>query len=698
MRNVLFKNRLADEKSPYLLQHAFNPVDWYPWGEEAFNRAAELDKPVFLSIGYSSCHWCHVMAEESFEDLSVAELINDVFVAVKVDREERPDIDNLYMTVCQLMTRQGGWPLTIIMTPDKKPFFAATYIPKRNRYGRIGLLELIPLIKELWQNKREELMKNAEKAIEILKYEEHHESLPKEKVQINTDIITDAVMELNMIYDDIYGGFGTAPKFPIPHQGIFLLNYYNKSGDKKALEMVEKTLIQMRAGGIYDHLGSGFHRYSTDRSWSLPHFEKMLYDQALLLYLFTTAYQITKKDLYKSTIVELVRYLKRELSSDKGAFYSAEDADSEGEEGKFYLWEIEEIKNILKDDADIIIDLYNVNLKGNYYDERTGEKTGKNILYLNQNNLPEKLEKEKELYFLRNSLYQAREKRIHPGKDDKILTDWNGLHIAALAKLSFVLGEIDYLEKAERTAGFILKYLKRDEFLLHRYCKGEAAIEGLLDDYAFFIWGLIELYQASFKLEYLEEALALNDILLKYFWDEEKGGFFYTSSKDKESIMRRKEIYDGALPSGNSIMLWNLIRLSHLTGDHKLEEKADILVQAFYNKVKKAPSAYTQFLTGLQGILYPYYDLIIIGNKDDEIVIEILDFIRNNYISNLSILLIPPDINSKDYMKTACLIKHVNNYKMIENKVTIYLCENSSCNLPITEAPVLFSILKKKVH
>ncbi|NLM96509.1 MAG: thioredoxin domain-containing protein, partial [Halanaerobiaceae bacterium] len=338
-----------------------NPVDWYPWGEEAFNWAAELDKPVFLSIGYSSCHWCHVMAEESFEDLSVAELINDVFVAVKVDREERPDIDNLYMTVCQLMTRQGGWPLTIIMTPDKKPFFAATYIPKRNRYGRIGLLELIPLIKELWQNKREELMKNAEKAIEILKYEEHHESLPKEKVQINTDIITDAVMELNMIYDDIYGGFGTAPKFPIPHQGIFLLNYYNKSGDKKALEMVEKTLIQMRAGGIYDHLGSGFHRYSTDRSWSLPHFEKMLYDQALLLYLFTTAYQITKKDLYKSTIVELVRYLKRELSSDKGAFYSAEDADSEGEEGKFYLWEIEEIKNILKDDADIIIDLYNVN-------------------------------------------------------------------------------------------------------------------------------------------------------------------------------------------------------------------------------------------------------------------------------------------------------------------------------------------------
>lgn len=695
---VFNKNRLINEKSPYLLQHAYNPVDWYPWGEEAFSSAATQDKPVFLSIGYSTCHWCHVMAEESFEDLFIAELINDAFIPVKVDREERPDIDNIYMAVCQMMTGLGGWPLTIIMTPEKKPFFSATYIPKRNRYGKIGLSELIPEIKKLWQNNREELIDNADKVIELLNEEESIESFLSDSIPVNKKIIADAVMELKTNFDDIYGGYGNAPKFPIPHQEIFLLNYYTQTRDEEALEMVEKSLLHMRAGGIYDHIGSGFHRYSTDRSWLVPHFEKMLYDQALLLYLYTAAYQITKKDIYKSTIIELVEYLKTKLSSVEGGFYSAEDADSEGEEGKYYLWDLEEIKDILRENADEVIDLYNINSKGNFYDERTEKRTGKNILHLKQNqNLMEDLKKENELYFIRNALYQAREKRIQPGKDDKILTDWNGLLIAALARASFVLGENEYLKMAEKGANFIINHLKRDEFLLHRYCKGETAVEGLLDDYAFFIWGLIELYQASFKIEYIYQALGLNDYLLKKFWDEKKGGFFYTSCDDKELILRRKEIYDGALPSGNSIMLWNLIRLSHLTGNHNLEEKAELLVNAFYQKAKRNPSAYTQFLVGLQAVLYQYYDLIIIGNNDDKELIKILDFLKNNYINNLSLLLIPPDERSNNYREFAKRVNYINNYKQVEDKVTIYFCEDYTCKLPVTDADELLRILKRNI-
>ena len=531
-----YVNRLAKESSPYLLQHKNNPVDWYPWGDEAFQKALELNRPIFLSIGYSTCHWCHVMEEESFEDEQVAQLLNDNFISIKVDREERPEIDHLYMTVCQVMTGKGGWPLTIIMTPDKYPFFAGTYFPKKGRMGRPGMIELLPAISDAWVNKKDELIQSAN---QIKKYliDSNNKELGD---QLNQKILTNTNSQFINRYDKTHGGFGTKPKFPSPHNLIYLLRYHNMSGDKTSLLMVEKTLQEMRLGGIFDHVGFGFHRYSTDTEWILPHFEKMLYDQAMLTLAYTEAYQITNNQLYKDTAEEILYYVQRNMTDKRGGFYSAEDADSEGEEGLFYLWTIDEIKNILSNvESELLINTYGLNKEGNYDDEATGNRTEKNILYLKEpiNNI----ELKNRLNQIIKKLYQARKKRIHPLKDDKILTDWNGLMIAAYAKAGDVFNSDDYIQQAEKSAQFILKNLTDNNGrLLKRYRNGNAGVDAHLDDYAFFIWGLLELYEATFNVTYLAEAIQLSNIMVDEFWDVTNGGFFLGGENSEKLIVRAK--------------------------------------------------------------------------------------------------------------------------------------------------------------
>ncbi|TKJ45155.1 thioredoxin domain-containing protein, partial [Candidatus Aerophobetes bacterium Ae_b3b] len=514
-------NRLIFEKSPYLLQHADNPVDWYPWGPEAFEKARKENKPVFLSIGYSTCHWCHVMARESFEDSEVARLMNEVFVSIKVDREERPDIDNVYMMVCQMITGSGGWPLTIIMTPDQKPFFAATYIPKERRFGRMGMLELIPRIKELWTTRRDEVLSSANEITAAL--QQVSQDAPGEELDETT--LDLAYEQLAKRFDEQHGGFGGAPKFPTPHNFLFLLRYWKRTNTERALQMVEKTLQAMRRGGIYDHIGFGFHRYSTDSHWFVPHFEKMLYDQATLAIVYTEAYQATGKEEYAQTAREIFTYVLRDMTAPEGGFYAAEDAESEGEEGKFYLWTEEEIRQVLgSEEAALIVKIFNIEEGGNFIEQVTGRRTARNVLHLTKSvkELASELKMsdydlQKRLQAMRQKLFTYREKRIHPHRDDKILTDWNGLMIAAFAKGARVFDEPRYAEAARGAVDFILKNMcTSDGELLHRYRDEQAALPAQVDDYAFLIWGMLELYETIFEVRYLQIALDLNRDLIEH--------------------------------------------------------------------------------------------------------------------------------------------------------------------------------------
>ena len=520
-------NRLISEKSPYLLQHAHNPVDWCPWGDEAFEAAARQDKPVFLSVGYSTCHWCHVMAHESFEDPAVAALLNQAFVCIKVDREERPDIDQMYMSVAQAMTGRGGWPLTIIMTPEKKPFFAATYIPKTGRYGQAGMMEIIPRIQDLWEKNRDDLSGSADK---ILDYLRQTQNLPSaHSIDLDAAFLERGYEGLSSIYDPQNAGFGTAPKFPTPHNLLFLLRHWHRTGEANALQMVEATLQAMRMGGIYDHVGFGFHRYSTDAQWFVPHFEKMLYDQALMAIAYTEGYQATGKEEYARTAREILDYVLRDMTSPQGGFFSAEDADSEGEEGKFYVWTAEELKETLnREEFKLFIRLFDVHESGNFEKgrnilrQRSALVDAASVLKISEQDLYDQLEK------IRAKLFLAREKRAHPFKDDKILTDWNGLMIAALAKAAQALHEVKYAKKAIKAADFMLEEMQTtDGRLLHRY-RGEAGIFANLDDYAFLIWGLIDLYETVFEVKYLKAAIQLNQVMMRHFWDKDRGGFFFS--------------------------------------------------------------------------------------------------------------------------------------------------------------------------
>lgn len=685
-------NRLVNEKSPYLLQHAHNPVDWFPWSEEAFEKAKRENKPIFLSIGYSTCHWCHVMEHESFEDIETAELMNKVFVSIKVDREERPDIDNIYMTVCQMMTGSGGWPLSIVMTPDKKPFFSGTYFPKESRYGRVGFKELINNINEAWINKRSEIESSAD---ELTNYLQKINSSSGTAIKLNPDILNAAYNNFETRFDPVNGGFGSSPKFPSPHNLMFLLRYWKRSGDNKALEIVTKTLTEMRKGGIFDHVGFGFHRYSTDRNWLVPHFEKMLYDQALLIMAFTETYQATQNFDFKKTAEEIIQYVLRDMTSPEGGFYSAEDADSEGVEGKFYLWTEDDLSKILgQSDAGLVFKVFNTNPHGNFHDEANGKSSEKNILHLSEsldetainlnldkNNLVQRIES------IRLKLFFEREKRAHPYKDDKILTDWNGLMIAALAKAGSIFGSINYITAAKESYSFIEKYLvNKDGKLLHRYRDSDSSITGNLDDYAFIIWGLIELYEATFKASYLIKAVKLNDTTLKHFWDELNGGFFFTPDFGEKLLVRTKEIYDGAIPSGNSVMLYNLIRIARMTSASIYENYANNLLDYFSEYVRKAPSGSSLFLSAFEFMIGPSFEIIVAGDRKDPETQNILNSIKQKFIPSKVMIV-------KDAANSEFLLPYLKPYRQINSKPTIYVCKNFQCEQPTTDINDALSML-----
>jgi len=689
-------NRLAKEKSPYLLQHAGNPVDWYPWSDEAFTRAAREDKPVFLSIGYSTCHWCHVMERESFEDAQVAELLNDTFVCIKVDREERPDIDNIYMTVCSMMTGSGGWPLTIIMTPDRKPFFAGTYFAKHTQYGRLGMLDMIPRLQDIWRNRRDEVLESTDKILAVL--QQQNMSTPGS--DLDRETLHRAFAELSGRYDKDHAGFSKAPKFPTPHTITFLLRYWKMTGTDHALAMAEQTLTAMRLGGIFDQVGFGFHRYATDAKWLLPHFEKMLYDQALLAIAYLEAHQVTGDPLFSQTVHEIFTYVLRDMTAPEGGFYSAEDADSEGVEGKFYVWSLKELQEALAPgEAEFIQDLYNLKPEGNFHDEATGARTGANIFHLTKPLPGSNADSRKKsgadtsakLENIRSKLFALRKERIHPHKDDKILTDWNGLMLGALAMGARILTNETYLEAAEKAAHFILSCMRSNDRLMHRYRDNEAAIDGMLCDYAYVVWGLLELYAANFDTAILGEAIQLNRRMLDLFWDEKGGGFFLTPEGGESLLVRPKEIYDGALPSGNSIAFCNLLRLERLTGDPDLSAKAKLLVQAFSENVQEVPSGYTQFLTGLHFALTPATEVVIVGDPGARETREMLAGLQKSFAPHIITLV---KDSGPDAEKLAALAPFTAAHTAIGGKTTAYVCRNFTCKSPTTDVKEFMALLQ----
>jgi len=694
MSNAMWKpNRLAKEKSPYLLQHAQNPVDWYPWSEEAFEKAEREDKPIFISIGYSTCHWCHVMEKESFEDEEVAKLLNEKFVSIKVDREERPDIDSIYMKACVVITGSGGWPLTIIATPQKHPFFAGTYLPKKSRGGMIGLVDLLRNVGDLWERDRSKLVSTAERVTEYLT---SYVKTKQQEEELTEIVLNEGFIRLLDSFDKINAGFGTSPKFPFPHNLLFLLRYWKRKDKRQALEMVEKTLQKMRLGGIFDQVGYGFHRYSTDSKWLVPHFEKMLYDQALTSIAYIEAYQATGKKEYRKTAEEILEYIIRDMTSPKGGFFSAEDADSEGQEGKFYLWTGAEIKKALGEKASFAVKVFNISREGNYYGEAYQSKTGKNILHLKKplqelslelgirfEELADVLKK------VAKKLFEFRKKRIHPLKDDKILTDWNGLMIAAFAKGAQAFNSMKYSEIAMKAVDFIFEKLKKPNGkLIHRYRDGEATIDGNLDDYAFQVWGLIELYETIFKTEYLEEALRLQEKMIEHFWDEDNGGFFFTSDNSEELLVRNKDFRDRAVPSGNSVALLNLIRLARLTGDTHYEEKAAALAKAFSSHDEGILSQNTMFLTALDFFIGPAYEIVVVGDPHSKETKNMLQAIRTRFIPNKVVLFKRESDTSLEN-----LAGFAKDMKAVNNKVTVHICKNFVCSKPLTNIKEVLKIL-----
>jgi uncharacterized protein YyaL (SSP411 family) len=694
---TVHRNRLAHEKSPYLLQHASNPVDWYPWGEAAFERARAEDKPIFLSIGYATCHWCHVMEHESFEDPIVASLMNDAFVNIKVDREERPDIDQVYMTVCQMLTGGGGWPLTILMTPDKKPFFAATYLPRESRHGRIGMLDLVPRVQQLWQSERDKILDSSQQILGRL------ESVTGrlEKDSVDPSILDTTYRQLGSRYDARDGGFGDRPKFPSPHNLVYLLNYWHRTGEGQALEMVERTLEAMRLGGIYDHVGFGFHRYSTDAEWLVPHFEKMLYDQAMLTLAYTEAFLATGKAEYERTVREVLGYVQRDMTSPEGGFYSAEDADSEGEEGLFYVWTVDEVKEVFdEDDADFAVDVFNLDPQGNFLEEATQRRTGANILHLRETHAAsavrldlEPANFERRLETVRQRLFEAREKRIHPLKDDKILADWNGLMAAAMARAGRVLGEPSYVAAATAAVDFVLDEMRSENArLMHRYRDRSVSVPAFLDDYVFMAWACLELYDATLDPLHLDRALALQHEAIGRFWDDSNGGFFFTAADHEKLLVRQKEVYDGAMPSGNSVAMANLVRLGRLTANVQFSDRAEAVARAFASQANRMPSAHTHLLAALQMASAPSIEVVIAGEPSAGDTDRLLDVVRSRYLPNAVVLLVPDGEAGK---KIRELAPFTENYTTIESRAAAYVCRNYECKLPTSDPDKLADLLRE---
>jgi uncharacterized protein YyaL (SSP411 family) len=693
------KNRLADSKSPYLLQHAGNPVDWYPWGPEAFARAKEEDKPIFLSIGYATCHWCHVMEHESFEHPLVAELMNEAFINIKVDREERPDIDQVYMTVCQMLTGGGGWPLTIIMSPDKEPFYAATYIPRQSNYGRIGMLDLVPRVAKLWRTDRDSIRGTTKQILSALEKSEDRSG----SGALDSSVIDRAFGEFGGRFDAARGGFGSAPKFPSPHNLVFLTRYWRRTGNERALSMVSKTLEEMRLGGVYDQVGFGFHRYSTDAEWLVPHFEKMLYDQAMLVFAYTEAWLANPNPVFERTVREVATYVLRDMTSPEGAFYSAEDADSEGEEGLFYLWKLAEVEEVLgEDDAAFAASVWNLEKDGNYEDEATGVRTGRNIPHLSRSHEEaarqakmEPEEFEKNLESVRSRLFEVREKRIHPLKDDKVLADWNGLMAGALAFAGRVFDEPSWVDAARSATDFVFGTMRtEDGRLLHRYRAEDASIPAFLDDYVFITTAMLELYDATFDPSYLERALELQQETHERFWDEEHGGFFFTADDNEELLVRQKEVYDGAIPSGNSTAADNAIRLARLTSDTEYLQGADHVFAAFSNEANRLPSAHSHLMSALQRGAGPSLEVVIAGELDAEDTKALVATVRGTYLPHAAVLLIP---SGEQGAAVRRLAPFAESYETVDGKAAAYVCRDFTCQLPTTDPSKLRELLQEAI-
>ena len=670
-------NRLVNEKSPYLLQHAYNPVDWYPWAEEAFVKARTEDKPIFSSIGYSACHWCHVMAHEFFEDTDVAKIINDNFIAIKVDREERPDVDSVYMTVCQALTNHGGWPLTIIMTPDQKPFFAGTYFSKNSKHNMPGLIDILYSVVTYWNDNRGKLISMSEGILgELTQYFEGETN----KVKLESKVLENGYNQLLSVFDKDYGGFGSAPKFPTPHQLMFLLRYYKTNKDIKALEMAEKTLSCMYKGGLFDHIGFGFSRYSTDNKWLVPHFEKMLYDNALLIIAYLEGYEATKNKRYKDVAIKTLEYVFRELTNENGGFYCAEDADSEGEEGKYYVFNpLETLEVLGEEDGTYFNEYFDITTDGNF--------EGKSIPNLINNsdfNYDNARIKD-----LSERVLEYRSKRVKLHKDDKILTSWNGLMIAALGKAYKVLEDERYFEYAKRAVNFIFDNLiDKNKRLLARYRDEESRHKAYLDDYAFLCFGLIELYESSFDITFLKKAIDLNEEMINLFWDNDKHGFFLYGEDSEKLIARPKELFDGAMPSGNSVAAYNLIKLSRITGDANLEDIAEKQLDFICGALFSEEINHSFFLLAASFALNPSKELVcLIKDKSDEEKIK--DLLSEKQTFNLTII-IKTDEN-KDEIEE--LMPFIKDYDFVHEKSTYYLCEGRACLAPVNDMDELRMLL-----
>ncbi|MCB9799188.1 MAG: thioredoxin domain-containing protein [Candidatus Omnitrophica bacterium] len=701
-------NRLIYEKSPYLLQHAYNPVDWYPWSPEAFEKAQKEDKPIFLSVGYSTCHWCHVMEKESFENSEIARMMNEYFVSIKVDREERPDIDQIYMQAVQRMTGSGGWPMSVFITPDQKPFYGGTYFPPEDRWGHPGFSTVLKRIHEHWTSNRAHLLELGQSMTAELS--KSALQTPPESHVLSEETLRQSFEYFLRTFDRNLGGFGQAPKFPRSHVLSLLLRYYKRTQNAEALTVVEKTLHEMERGGMYDHLGGGFHRYSTDQKWHVPHFEKMLYDQALLVKTYLEAYQATGKEAYGAVARDILRYVLRDMRHEGGAFYSAEDADSavdalqpeQKSEGAFYIWSLNEIQNILgAEDAGIFAHAHGVLPEGNAENDPHGEFTGRNILYrahtlaeTAKHFKKEESEIKKILDHAVERLFNERLKRPRPHLDDKILTDWNGLMISALASAASVLDEPAYADAARRGADFILEKMKTPSGrLMHRWRDGETAVSGFIEDYAFLAWGLFDLYEATFEPRYLKEAVFLTRETVRLFWDEKNGGFFF-SGKDAETLIApSKELYDGAIPSGNSVAALNLLRVGRLTMDAQLETLTGQMMDGFSGALSEFPAGYPQMLIALDFMLGPVREITFAGDPNDKKIKEMMRFLKSLFIPNKVVTLHPPAGPEKNG-EIEALIPFTRKQTMIDGKATVYVCKNYACDLPVYDVENLEKLLR----
>jgi uncharacterized protein YyaL (SSP411 family) len=686
-------NSLANEKSPYLLQHAHNPVDWYAWGPEAFEKARAEDKPIFLSIGYSTCHWCHVMERESFENERIAELLNRDYVPIKVDREERPDVDRIYMTFVQATTGGGGWPMSVWLTPELKPFFGGTYFPPETRWGSPGFGSVLTQIAQAWRTDREKIDDSARDVIEQLKKSSTVEG--RVGGRIDASILESGFSVFRRSFDSRLGGFGGAPKFPRPSVHNFLLRYYARTKNQEALDMVLVTLREMAKGGMNDQLGGGFHRYSVDEHWFVPHFEKMLYDQGQLALSYVEAFQITGDARYAETARRTMDYVLRDMTDAGGAFYSAEDADSvidparpeEKGEGAFYVWGADEIRELLGDAADGFMRAYGAKEHGNVEHDPHGEFTGKNILYV----VDESFASGSAGREACATLLKARGSRTRPHLDDKVLTSWNGLMISALARAGAVLNEPHYADAARRAAEFIAGSMYKDGVLLRRYRAGEAAISGFLDDYALFVQALLDLYETQFDLRHLELAIELTQKMRERFEDAEHGGFFSSAAGDENLVMRVKDDYDGAEPSGNSVAISNLLRLAQITNRDDLRASAARALAAFERRLSLAPSALPQMLAACEFALGNPRQIVVVGDRGAEETRALLVEIHSRFLPDSIVLLIDSDQARARFAEGIASIAEM---KKVDGRAAAYVCRDYTCQLPVSDAAALAALLQ----